>query len=208
MPKQDMQKLYPAASEQIASLLGMNANATASVPVAAADEADGVKPINTTASAVSFEAGPGQYVPEDAAVSVVQAGESSKTASSVFRVLAGLVPYIAVFVVSIAVYYVFFSGSSVGTNLIKSVQKKQPTAEELRVKSFEQLKAGEANNYLAWINGFYFRISDDSILGMDRVAPNRLTNFENYLLKLNPKTTMRTVLGSGVSGYKARRSSS
>lgn len=183
-----MQKLYPAASEQIASLLGMNANATASVPVAAADEADGVKPINTTASAVSFEAGPGQYVPEDAAVSVVQAGESSKTASSVFRVLAGLVPYIAVFVVSIAVYYVFFSGSSVGTNLIKSVQKKQPTAEELRVKSFEQLKAGEANNYLAWINGFYFRISDDSILGMDRVAPNRLTNFENYLLKLNPKT--------------------
>lgn len=191
MPKQDMQKFYPAASDQIATLLGMGAetasgtpptNNTISVPTNSA------LPIDTTAT-VGQEPSLERSVPDTITTAEIsEVTQEPKTASGVIRVLIGLLPYLAVFVVGVVVYYVFFSGSTTGTQLLKSVQKKQPTEAELKVKSFEQLKAGESANYLAWINGFYFRISDDSILGMDRVAPNRLTNFENYLLRLNPKT--------------------
>lgn len=185
MAKQDIQKMYPAASEQIASLLGMggeSASASNTSNASTPGVADLSTPIDT--SAVRVEPAPGQTIPED----VAEVKEEPKPVSGLLKNLVALLPYVAVFVVGVVVYYIFFSGSGTGTQLLKSVQKKQPTAAELKVKSFEQLKAGEANNYLAWINGFYFRISDDSILGMDRVAPNRLTNFENYLLKLNPKT--------------------
>lgn len=191
MPKQDMQKFYPAASDQIATLLGMGAetasgtpptNNTISVPTNSA------LPIDTTAT-VGQEPSLERSVPDTITTAEIsEVTQEPKTASGAIRVLIGLLPYLAVFVVGVVVYYVFFSGSTTGTQLLKSVQKKQPTEAELKVKSFEQLKAGESANYLAWINGFYFRISDDSILGMDRVAPNRLTNFENYLLRLNPKT--------------------
>lgn len=193
MTKQDMQKFYPAASEQIASLLGMNAEAAGTMPTATADvtsTTSATQPIDTTTNkVVRFEAGPGQYTPSDTtAADIAEVTQEPKAASGALRVFISLLPYIAVFVVGVVAYYVFFSGSTVGTNLIKSVQKKQPTAAELKVNSLAQLKSGESASYLAWINSFYFRISDDSVIGMDRVAPNRLTNFENYLLKLNPKT--------------------
>lgn len=195
MLKQDMQKIYPAATEQIAALLGMNEkSASASGVSAAAEVIDPAEPIDTSA-VPRIEPGPGQYAP-DSAVSAGVAQES-KPASGAIRAFISLLPYLAVFVVGVVAYYVFFSGSGVGTNLLKSAQKKQPTEAELRVKNLDQLKAGEASNYLAWINGFYFRISDEAVLGMDRVAPNRLTNFENYLLKLNPKTN--DVRGTGIT---------
>lgn len=190
MPKQDMQKFYPAASDQIATLLGMSANtASGTAPTNTISvSTDSALPIDT-GSSVSIEPGPGQSSPvSTTAAEIAEVTQEPKSASSAVRVFVSLLPYLGVFVVGVVVYYVFFSGSTTGTQLLKNVQKKQPTEAELRVKSFDQLKAGESASYLAWISGFYFRISDDSILGMDRVAPNRLTNFENYLLKLNPKT--------------------
>lgn len=190
MSKQDMQKFYPAASDQIATLLGMGADtASGAAPTSTISvSTSSALPIDT-GSSVSVEPGPGQSAPENnTAAEIAEVTKEPKPASSVVRVFISLLPYLTVFVVGVVVYYVFFSGSTTGTQLLKSVQKKQPTEAELKVKSFDQLKAGESASYLAWINGFYFRISDDTILGMDRVAPNRLTNFENYLLKLNPKT--------------------
>jgi sortase A len=60
------------------------------------------------------------------------------------------------------------------------------------------LKKNENANYQNWISQFFFDVSDQNIIGMDTdVSGNGLTNFEKYLLNLNPK--MYDTLGTGVS---------
>ena len=50
------------------------------------------------------------------------------------------------------------------------------------------LKKSESVAYANWINQFFFDIQDKDITSMDTdVSGNGLTNFQKYLLNLNPK---------------------
>lgn len=183
-------KFYPPASGEIAKLLGLEPESTAPVvpavvstivppglPAAEEAEPQGVHP--ESAGIVETEA-----LMEMEAVQSTAPGRLYKS----FAALTGVLPYFAVFAVGLVAYTVFFSeGVNINFGKKEEVVSQEELAREQKRAAIAQLKQDESAKYLAWISQFYFDVSDNKILEMDRVAKNGLTNFENYLLQLNPK---------------------
>ncbi len=113
---------------------------------------------------------------------------SAKTwARNAFSTVLSVVPYLLVFVIGVAVYYIVFADPS---NRPSIFTKKPDTVTPLTAKAeaIAELKTELKSDYEEYIKKYYFNISDESLLSMDRVADNKLTNFENFLLGLNPRT--------------------
>ncbi len=108
-----------------------------------------------------------------------------------------VLPYIVIFVIGLGLYFFYFSDFSIN-NLFKS----DLTIENVEVnnKDLEKLKKDQATAYATWMKQFFFEINDDAIISMDAdVSGNGLTNFEKYLLNLNPKvySTRGSNVGDG-----------
>jgi LPXTG-site transpeptidase (sortase) family protein len=98
-----------------------------------------------------------------------------------------ILPYLAVFAIGIGLYYFYFSDTSF-SNIFKQGAAQLTQAQEQRNEALETLKRSEATNYQQWIGQFFFEVTDPNIIGMDTdVSGNGLTNFQKYLLNLNPK---------------------
>lgn len=101
-----------------------------------------------------------------------------------FNFFKKLAPYLLVFVIGLFVYNFYFtdfSFLSLFNNSVKVDQKAQANA-------LDKLITSRKSQYEAWMKQFYFDISDSAIL--DPYADNSgngLTNFQKYLLNLNPK---------------------
>jgi len=104
-----------------------------------------------------------------------------------FRVAKSAAPYVAIFIVGLFLYQYFFSGFSVAQFLKNDESKVVATQSETNER-LEALKKEKAGAYDAWIHQFFYEVSDPSIIDMDNdLSGNGLTNFEKFLLNLNPK---------------------
>jgi len=119
--------------------------------------------------------------------------------SNLFQTLKTITPYVLVFSAALFVYFYFFGNISFSLSKIfpaQSVQtQKVASAKET---SLTQLQSQNLTGYYQWIGQFYYDVSDASVLDPNADnSGNGLTNFQKYLLNLNPKSY--DTLGLGVS---------
>jgi LPXTG-site transpeptidase (sortase) family protein len=115
--------------------------------------------------------------------------EPGEVARRLGRVGKKLAPYLVVFAIGLGLYFFYFNTFSFTsfTNLFKGgttavVSNKVDSA------ALAALQKSEAASYDSWISQFFFDVSDPEIIGMNTdVSGNGLTNFQKYLLNLNPK---------------------
>jgi LPXTG-site transpeptidase (sortase) family protein len=115
----------------------------------------------------------------------------------VLRFIRRTIPYILVFALGLGLYFFYFSDFSFQSLLnsdrlrIEDVAKKN--------KDLIALEKQEDVNYQKWIGQFFFDVTDNTIISKDTdVSGNGLTNFQKYLLNLNPKVySTRDGVGDG-----------
>jgi sortase A len=97
-------------------------------------------------------------------------------------------PYLLIFLIGLGLYFFYFSDFSF-TNFFRSSSiTLEKVTEKSGNKDLEKLKSEQKDSYLKWMAQFFFAVNDEAIVSMDTdVSGNGLTNFEKYLLDLNPK---------------------
>ncbi len=97
-------------------------------------------------------------------------------------------PYIVIFLIGLGLYFFYFSDFSVNSLFNKNRLTIDTLSSESKNKELEALKKEKQDDYVAWMKQFFFDVNDEAIISMDTdVSGNGLTNFEKYLLNLNPK---------------------
>lgn len=95
-----------------------------------------------------------------------------------------ILPYVAVFTVGLFLYFFFFSSVNF-TSIFKAKTTSPATPKETAV---QQLEKQDLTAYYKWINSYYYDVSDPKITNPESDnSGNGLSNFQKYLLKLNPK---------------------
>ncbi len=197
-------KFYPAASEEMARMLGLVSEPAKAEPVQNTTfpevvpvEASVIQmPVQTPeeiiaqdVAAITGEAPAKMMEQASATAAVVVAGSALQPALlRVGKVVLSLVPYLLVFVILFGVYYFWFADPSNRPEIFRKVQTKTPTVAEQKATDMATAQKEQKVEFNTWILQYYFDVSDAAIVAPDFIAPNKLTNFENYLLKLNPKT--------------------
>jgi LPXTG-site transpeptidase (sortase) family protein len=129
---------------------------------------------------------------------VAAKSEASPKTKALINVAKKVGPFIAVFVVGIFLYYFFFSSVNFSSVLTSSTPKASTPQET----ALEQLEAQDKTAYDKWIAGFYYDVTDPKILDPNSDnSGNGLSNFEKYLLNLNPKSY--DTLGLGIADSQA-----
>lgn len=109
------------------------------------------------------------------------------------KMLKSAAPYITVFVVVIIAYVLLFTNFSFGS-FVKSITSK-PDVKQNSV-SAQSIPSEELASYNAWIRSYFFDVSDPKILDPNSdISGNGLTNYQKFLLGLNPKK--KDTLGLG-----------
>lgn len=121
----------------------------------------------------------------------IQAAKKTNIAPLVKLVL----PYTALFIVGVLAYYFFFSKLSFPSLFNRSQKAAVQSAKET---ALSQLEKQNMDAYATWIKSYYFDVSDSEVLDPEGDnSGNGLTNFQKFMLKLNPKAY--DTLGLGVS---------
>ena len=111
-----------------------------------------------------------------------------------FKIIA---PYVIVFTIGIFAYYYFFSSVNFG-----ALFQTQPIEAAPQVSAVTQLEQQDLTGYYAWISGYYYDVSDPRIIDPETDnSGDGLSNFEKYLLNLNPKSY--DTLGLGMPDSQA-----
>lgn len=121
---------------------------------------------------------------QDAALELEELTKAGNT-KPVVKYAKKAAPYLAVFAVGLFVYYFYFTDFS-----FQSLLANAPRIESATEKStaLDELIVDNKVAYETWMKRFYFDISDQSVF--DPYADNSgngLTNFQKYVLNLNPK---------------------
>jgi sortase A len=121
---------------------------------------------------------------QEAALELEKLTQTNNT-KPVVKYAKRIAPYVAVFAVGLFVYYFYFTDFS-----FQSLLANAPKIESSTEKStaLDELIVENKSEYEAWMKRFYFDITDTSVF--DPYADNSgngLTNFQKYLLNLNPK---------------------
>lgn len=215
-------KNYPNASEGVAGLLNIDANKQSPKPAEAdsmfADKAVAAPsnlpvadlpvanvPSTNLPSAnvpVSEEAGATPEQPVEQLRSVGDASPSipeEASTRSVGSIIKSILPYFAIFAIGLGLYFFYFSDFSINSLFNSDTLKIESLTGEQTNKEYEQLKKDAEGDYKKWLSQFFVDINDDGIINMDAdVSGNGLTNFEKYLLNLNPKVfATRGTMGDG-----------
>ncbi len=115
--------------------------------------------------------------------------------SAAFRIGKVILPYAAIFTIGLFLYYFFFTGVDFGS-IFKSLPKAATTKESL----LQQLEKQNLQAYQTWISGFYYDVQDAKIVDPETDnSGNGLSNFQKYLLNLNPKAYDTLGLGQADS---------
>lgn len=100
-------------------------------------------------------------------------------------ILKNTLPYLVVFAAGIFLYFFFFSKVDF-SGLFKA---KQTTVQTPKQSVLAQLEQQNLASYQTWIAGFYYDVSDSKVTDPEADnSGNGLTNFQKYLLNLNPKS--------------------
>lgn len=116
-----------------------------------------------------------------------------------FKSLAkNIIPYIVVFVLAALFYFTFFGGLSLSE--MKTWLPKENKPKEQKVVT--QIPASQLDAYNKWINSYFFDVNDKKILDPNYdISGNGLTNYQKFLLGLNPKK--KDTLGLGMTDTQA-----
>ncbi|MEZ4179907.1 MAG: sortase [Candidatus Doudnabacteria bacterium] len=109
-------------------------------------------------------------------------------------------PYVLIFAIGIGLYNFYFSDFSINSLLNNdSLKIESLVSSDQQNSDIMQLKEDSRDDYLEWIAQFFRDVNDETIIDMDTdVSGNGLTNFEKYLLNLNPKVySTRGNIGDG-----------
>ncbi len=204
----DESRNYPSATEDISRILGLEgdsdptdttqyASASAGMPsnlpvlegqlVTETEEelAEPTEDLNAVSQKPQTETE--EYLSQSEQQAAKELDELTKAPSEkpFVKGLKKIAPYLAVFVIGLFVYNFYFTDFS-----FQSLLSNAPKFESSEEKNSEldELIADNRGKYESWMKQFYFEISDASVL--DPYADNSgngLTNFQKFLLNLNPK---------------------
>ncbi len=108
--------------------------------------------------------------------------------SPVVRALKAVLPYVAIFIIFLALYFFYFSDFTVNSLFKSDNLTIENVTTSANNKDLENLKSDLKDEYAVWMKQFFFEVNDEAIISMDTdVSGNGLSNFEKYLLNLNPK---------------------
>jgi LPXTG-site transpeptidase (sortase) family protein len=127
--------------------------------------------------------------PEDRIAADVAAYNKTSSGGAL-KVVKTIAPYVGIFVIGIFVYYYFFSSSTFSfTTLFPSRPAGMvASAQTSKSKQLAALEKTDAAAYNIWIKQFFFDVTDAKIIDPETdYSGNGLTNFQKYLLDLNPK---------------------
>ncbi len=185
----DLIKNYPTASDEIAKILGHNG--TENLVVSNEISSTNTHAESTLNTSIEDQIARDVKAIKETTVLTPSASELIGKSKGVLvmtgRVLMGIAPYVVIFVVGVLVYYTWFADPTTRPQIFQSLQRKTVKVDSYKTTEFAALKKNEKANFDIWMKQYYFAITDASVLNEDLVAVNGLTNFENYLLKLNPK---------------------
>jgi LPXTG-site transpeptidase (sortase) family protein len=186
MSEQLPTKKYPASTDETAKMLGLQPSSDAlagsstaepqhnlpiaNLPVAPAEDHNSQAP----------HGAPSGHAKVDQTHSEPVVSQSTKTV----KVLKAALPYIAIFAVGLFLYYFFFTSVNFG----KLFSSSAPKVSTPQTSAVQALEAQDLTAYNTWIAAYYYDVSDPAIIAPDTDnSGNGLSNFQKYLLNLNPK---------------------
>jgi LPXTG-site transpeptidase (sortase) family protein len=181
-------KKYPQTTAEVAQMLGIHSDGQ-NLPMGSFPVAD--LPVAGLPVAQDLSQQPELHQPEP----IVH--KAAPAVAQPFYVKAGkaLLPYAAIFLVGIFLYYFFFTKVDFTT-----VFKPTQSAATPQQTVIQQLEQQDILAYNKWIASYYYDVSDPKILDPESDnSGNGLTNFQKYLLNLNPKSYDTLGLGQADS---------
>lgn len=104
------------------------------------------------------------------------------------RALKAVLPYVVIFIIFLVLYFFYFSDFTINSLFKSDNLTIENVTTSTNNKDLENLKADQKDEYDLWMKQFFFEVNDEAIISMDTdVSGNGLSNFEKYLLNLNPK---------------------
>lgn len=208
-------KVYPLASPQVAKMFGLNqSDADSGAPAKSGDftqivgnlfvkdnheakAAPADLPVAIKAKAQA-EAQHTSVISHSSGHTSDSSEPQSESNSVLVTGIKNIVPYVVVFSVALFAYFYFFNSTSFNfSGLFKSAAPK--TQKETLIQDLEKQNAVSYQN---WISQFYFDVSDPGIIDPNTDnSGNGLSNFQKYLLNLNPKSY--DTLGLGMADSQA-----
>lgn len=178
-------KNLPVASEEIASLLQFNPTDTEKttnpVPAEAVLGESKVVPEKEDAALITKPLVTSERLAEDVA------DIEKNSFNPVMRIAKAVGPYVLVFSLGVFLYYYYLTDFSF-SNLFKSSTTTQQVMSDKQKAVLNDLYQKEKVNYDAWIASYFFEVKDKKIIDPETDnSGNGLTNFQKYLLGLNPK---------------------
>ncbi len=184
-------KKYPTTTAEVAKMLGIS-GVSQDLPMGTFSDAHATKIPNLPIVADTHAVAP-KTVP--VATSASSNGDANNLAADIAAVKAGsanqfvkvakaVAPYVAVFAAGLLLYSFFFASVDFG-----AIFKSTPKASTPKQTALQQLESQNLSGYNTWISGFYYDVTDAKIIDPDSDnSGNGLTNFQKYLLNLNPKS--------------------
>jgi len=168
-------KKYPVATAEVAKMLGLNSS-EAALPLASFG-----KPADLPVVEISHS-GPQAQEPQK---HTEHLGNTAQTVQPVWLKAAKAVgPYLAIFFVGLFLYYFFFTGVN-----FAGLFKSAPNPSTPKETALQSLEKQNLIGYQNWIAGYYYDVSDKKVIDPDNDnSGNGLSNFQKYLLNLNPKS--------------------
>ncbi|MBL8030614.1 MAG: sortase [Candidatus Doudnabacteria bacterium] len=189
-------KKYPQAPAEISEILGMSKASGHEDHSSAAGHELPVVESHAVSKALASKTESHAHADEPETLE-----ETSKKMSSWKRVLKTAVPYVAVFGVGILLYYFFLSNTDF-SGIVSKLRQTSETVKTVKETALDALKSQNQVQYQAWANQYYFAVSDASVTDMDADnSGNGLTNFQKFMLGLNPKSY--DTLGLGMADSQA-----
>jgi LPXTG-site transpeptidase (sortase) family protein len=202
-------KKYPQTTAEVAHMLGLHP-AGENLPMGSFSAADlpvaGLPVVKDTTS--------GHLPADKAAHEILSSGDAAKTDSHssahselisleekkakqplYAKVGKALLPYAAIFLVGTFLYYFFFTKVDF-TTMFNSA----PKAAAPQVTEIQKLEQQDIVSYNKWIASYYYDVSDPKLLDPEADnSGNGLSNFQKYLMNLNPKAYDTLGLGQADS---------
>ncbi len=181
MTKETSIKKYPVTSNEVAKMLGIESSET-QASGSAEKISTGDLPVAHLPIAQTHEPAKNENSHENEKHN--HNAEPKAKTSAWLGLVKVVLPYAAVFAVGLFLYFFFFR-----TTDFSSILRTSDTPNTSKQSAVQQLQKEQLASYQNWIAGFYYDISDTKITDPDADnSGNGLTNFEKYLLNLNPKS--------------------
>ncbi len=182
MEKDPTPKKQPLASDQVALMLGLKIEEVpGSLPVLGEKEIPAVKVEHTPTQDSHIT------VNKDI-MAEINGPDHATTKGKAMALVRAAGPYLIVFAVAAFLYYFFFTNSAINVaSLVPSFTKN--TTENVKQTALTELQQQSLADYQRWIATFYYDVTERKVLDPEADnSGNGLTNFQKYLLNLNPRS--------------------